>query len=92
MNTTNSRDTSRAMTRLATATSLVLTGLLLAACGGGSSTPAVPTATVENSSATAMAYVQSVTATADVQADGSEPSAVPDTLAVDDGGEPRAVN
>lgn len=79
----------RAMARLSTAVPLVLSSLLLAACGGGSQ---APVATVETSPATAMNYVQAVTATADVQGDTSEPSALPDTLAVDDSGEPRAVN
>ncbi len=76
----------------ALAPALALASLLLAACGDSSTLPSVPAATVETSSAVAMNYVQAVTATADAPADAAEPSAVPDTLAVDDSGEPRSVN
>ncbi|RZS53381.1 hypothetical protein [Sphaerotilus mobilis] len=78
--------------RSCAAAALASACLLLSACGDSSTLPDVPVATAETSPAVAINLVQDVAATSDAQSDSSEPLAVPDTLAVDDSGEPRAVN
>ncbi|MDP4301099.1 hypothetical protein [Leptothrix discophora] len=72
--------------------SLAATGALLAGCGAGSTPVERPAASVADSPEAAMNLVQGIATSPAAQADGAEPSTVPDTLAVDDTAEPRAVD